>query len=176
MSHFRLLISAAILAIASSAVAQEIEAPRLAAVNVSYIARTSVFGKTTLSKIEDEAQRRQTEIAARAADLQKQQLELQQTGVGLTERARLDLQRAFDRARVDFDRFREDTQRDLQGLQAQFEADFKLKVAPVIEEIAKEKGYQFVFNADDNPLIAWLSKTADISDEVVKRLDAAGKR
>ena len=104
--------------------------------------------------------------------MQKQQLELQTSGAGLSDRARADLQRAFDRARVDLDRFREDAQRELQELQSQFTVDFRAKLIPVVDEIAKEKGYQFVFNVEDNPLIAWLNPSTDISDEVVKRLEA----
>jgi len=170
MSGIRFAVVLALVAVAVPAFAQD--PPRIAAVKVSYVAQASSFGKAALARIESEAKKKEGEIAAKAAEVQKQQLQLQQPGIGLTERSRADLQRAFDRARVDLDRFREDAQRELQELQSQFDIDFRAKLGPVVDEIAKEKGYHFVFNVDDNELIAWLSPSTDISDEVVKRLDA----
>lgn len=170
MADARFVICAALIAVASPVFGQDIDTPKFAAVNVAYVARTSAFGKTALARIEAEARKREVEVSAKSLEIQKQQTELQ--GLGLTDRSRADLQRAFDRARVDFDRLREDAQRELQGMQAQFESDFRVKLGPVVDEIAKEKGYHFVFNIDDNPLIAWFAPAADISDEVVKRLDA----
>ena len=175
MSWIRFAIVLTLVAVASPAFAQVIDPPRIAAVKVSYVAQASSFGKAALAHIESETKRKEAEVAAKAAEVQKQQLQLQQPGIGLTERARADLQRAFDRARIDLDRFREDAQRELQALQSQFDIDFRAKLGPVVDEIAKEKGYHFVFNVDDNELIAWLSPSTDISDEVVKRLDAAKK-
>jgi Skp family chaperone for outer membrane proteins len=172
MLHGRIALAAAFAVMAVPAFAQELETPRIAAVKVSYVAQTSSFGKAALARMENEAKKKELEISAKAADVQKQQVAIQQSGVGLSDRARADLQRAFDRARVDLDRFREDAQRELQELQAQFDVDFHAKLGPVVDEIAKEKGYHFVFNVDDNELIAWLSPSTDISDEVVKRLDA----
>ena len=169
MSWIRSAVVFALVAVAVPVFAQE--TPRIAAVKVSYVAQASSFGKAALLRIDDAAKKKDAELSAKAAELQKQQAELQ-GGIGLSERARADLQRAFDRARVDFDRLREDAQQELQGLQAQFEADLRVRLGPVVDEIAKEKGYQFVFNADDNPLVAWFAPAADISDEVVKRLDA----
>jgi hypothetical protein len=92
----------------------------------------------------------------------------------MSERARADLQRAFDRGRVDLARFREDAQAELRGLQAQFEAEFRLKVSPLVDQLSRERGYSFVFGLE-HPIIAWFHPDVDISDEIVKRLDAAEK-
>jgi hypothetical protein len=56
-------------------------------------------------------------------------------------------------------------------MQTQFEADFRVKLAPIVDAICKEKGLHFVFGIEQ-AAIMWWSPAADISDEVVKRLDA----
>ena len=104
----------------------------------------------------------------------KQQAELEQQVSTMSARARADLQRAFDRARVDFDRFREDAQAELRVLQTEFEAQFRLKVTPLVDQLSRERGYSFVFGLE-HPIIAWFSPEVDVSDEIVKRLDAREK-
>ena len=41
----------------------------------------------------------------------------------------------------------------------------------MIEEVSKEKGLQFVFGLEQAAIV-WWNPAADISDDVVKRLDA----
>ena len=81
------------------------------------------------------------------------------------------LQKALERSRVEFERFQQDTQKEIEGLQAKFDADFRIKLAPIVDEISKEKGLHFVFGIDQAAII-WWSPTVDISDECIKRLDA----
>jgi outer membrane protein len=147
-----------------------------ATVNLSYIAQSSKAGKAALARLKEAGKRKEAEAATKAADLRKQQVALQEPGSVLSERARADLQKAFERSRVDFDRFRQDAQAELQGLQAEFEAEFRLKLAPIVDQISKEKGFHFVFGLEQSTMIVWANPRLDISDEVVKRLDAAPER
>ena len=57
-------------------------------------------------------------------------------------------------------------------MQNKFDADFRVKLAPILEEISKEKGLHLVFGIDQAAII-WWNPAVDISDECVKRLDAA---
>ena len=59
----------------------------------------------------------------------------------------------------------------MQDLQTQFEIDFRAQLAPIIEEVSKEKGLQFVFGLEQAGIV-WWSPAVDISEDVVKRLDA----
>ncbi|HUQ88318.1 MAG TPA: OmpH family outer membrane protein [Vicinamibacterales bacterium] len=169
---FRLAAIVAILAAtALPSSAQTIDSTKIGAVNLSYIARMSKAGKAGLARIEDLGRQKTAEVEIVAADLQRKQAELQRNAIGITERARLDLQRAFDKARVDFDRVQQDAQKAMQDLQAQFELDFRAQLAPIIDEVSKEKGLQFVFGLEEAAIV-WWSPSVDISEDVVKRLDA----
>ena len=144
-----------------------------ATVNLSYIARASKAGKAALARLEEAGKRKEVEAAARAAEVQKQQAALQQEGSVMSDRARADLQKAFERLRIDFDRFRQDAQAELQGMQSEIEANFRLKLIPIVDQISKEQGFHFVFGLEQSTMIVWANPRLDISDEVVKRLDAA---
>jgi Skp family chaperone for outer membrane proteins len=171
----RSLICAALIAAFSSQAfaAHVVEQIRIAAINLSYVARTSKIGKSELRKIEDVARTRAAEVDIKAAELQRRQVELQKPSAGMSPRALADLQRAFDRSRVDFERFQQDARNEIEAMQTQFDVQFRAKLAPVIDEISKEKGLHFIFGLEQAPMVVWWSPAVDISDEVVMRLDAA---
>ena len=173
LRHGRSILAAAFLAAASTstALAQTIDATRIGAVNLSYVARMSKAGKEGLSRIDEASRRKAAEVDARAAELQKQQVELQQPNAGLSPRALADLQRAFEKSRIDFDRLRQDAQQEIEAMQTRFEIEFRAKLAPVIDEISKAKGLQFVFGLEQAAIV-WWNPALDISEEVVKKLDA----
>jgi Skp family chaperone for outer membrane proteins len=170
----RVIALAVVVASASPALAQVVDSVRIAAVNLAYVARTSKIGKSELAKIDEVARKKAAEIESRASELQQQQVELQKSGLGLSPRAAADLQRAFDKSRVDLERFQQDARNEIAAMQTQFEIQFRAKLRPVIDEISKEKQLRFVFSIDDAP-IAWWSPSVDLSDEVVRRLDAEKK-
>jgi len=172
MLHTRTISIAALLAVfsASSSFAQP-DATKIGAINLSYVARTSKAGKEGLARIEEAGRKKSLEVEAKAAELQKQQTELQKSSIGLSTRALADLQRAFEKSRIDFDRLQQDAQKEIEAMQTQFEIEFRAKLAPVIDKVSKEKGLQFVFGLEQAAII-WWSPSVDISDEVVKGLDA----
>jgi Skp family chaperone for outer membrane proteins len=163
-----------VVAVTSTAFAQGADAIRIGAINLSYVARTSKIGKSEIAKIEDASRQKAAEIEIKAAELQRRQAEFQKTAIGLTPRALADLQRTFEKSRVELDRFRQDVQTELAAMQTKFELDFRAKLTPVIDEVSKEKGLHFVFGLEEAAIV-WWSPAVDISDEVVKRLDG-GKR
>ena len=167
----RLMTFLATLSAPLSAFAQTTDNTHIGAINLSYVARTSRAGKAGLARLDDLTKQKTAAVEIKAAELQRQQNELQKTSLGLTDRARADLQRAFEKARLDFDRLKQDAQNEIDAMQTQFEIDFRAQLLPVLDEVSKEKGLQFVFGLEQAALV-WWSPGVDISDEVVKRLDA----
>jgi outer membrane protein len=156
--------------------AQGVDQFRIAAVNLSYVAQSSKAGKTGLAQLEQLGKKKEAEAAVKAAELEQQRYELQQRGSVMSERARADLQKAFDKGRVEFERFQQDAKSELQGMQRQFEVEFRLKLMPVVDQISREKGLHFVFGLEQSTMIVWWNPALDISDEIVKRLDADAKQ
>jgi len=167
------MLTAAFLAatFTSTAFAQSIDTTKIGAINLSYVARMSKAGKEGLSRIDQASRTKALEVEARAAALQKQQTDFQVSSTGLSARAIADLQRTFEKSRVDFDRLKQDAQKEIDAMQNEFESEFRAKLAPVIDEVSKQKGLQFVFGLEQAAIV-WWSPAVDISEEVVKRLDA----
>jgi len=147
------------------------DAIRIGAVSMAYVARSSKAGQSALAEIDKFVKQKESEAAVKAAELEKQRLELQQNSVGLSARALADLQKAFDKSRVEFERFQQDAQADIERLQTTFDAEFRIKLAPIIDAVSKERGLQFVFGLEQAAIV-WWSPAVDISEDVVKRLDA----
>ena len=168
----RVLIAAVLVAgIAAPAPAQVVDAPRVGAINLSYVARSSKAGQSALAEIEKFATAKEAEAVTRAEALENQRLDVQRRGTGLSDRARSDLQKAFDKTRLEFERFQQDAKEDIQALQLKFDNEFRVKLSPIVSAISKERGLHFVFGLEQAAIV-WWSPAADISDEVVKRLDA----
>ena len=170
----RTLTIAALLAVMfpSASFAQASPSFQIGAVNVSYIARTSRAGKAAIAALDAFGKQKALEVQSKAADLQKQQIELQKQSAAMSPRAVTDLQRAFEKSRLEFDRFQQDAQAEVEAMQTKFDADFRIKLGPIVDEISKEKGLHFVFGIEQAAIL-WWSPAVDISDECVKRLDAA---
>ena len=162
------ILVALIIVAPAHALAQD--ATRVGAISLSYVARSSKAGKAALAEIEKFVKQKEAEVVARGTELDKQREALQKSSVGLSPRALADLQKAFDKSRLEFERFQQDAQNEVQALQAKFDADFRIKLSPIIDAVSKEKGLQFVFGLEQAAIV-WWSPTVDISADVVKRLD-----
>ena len=168
----RSTITLAALLTASSAFAQNADAIRIGAISFTYIARNSKTANAALAQVQAFERKKTGDVESRAAELQKQQVQLQQQSASMSPRAVADLQRAFEKSRLEFTRFQHDAQAEVEAMQQKFEADFRIKLAPIVDAISNEKGLYFVFGIEQTSLLAWWSPAVDISEEVVKRLDA----
>ena len=96
---------------------------------------------------------------------------MQKNSIGLSGRAVGDLQKAFDKSRLEFERFQQDARAEIERMQTTFDAELRVKLAPIVDAVSKEKGLHFVFGLEQAAIV-WWSPSVDISEEVVKRLDA----
>jgi Skp family chaperone for outer membrane proteins len=145
----------ALITAAAPAFAQE--GGRVGAISFAYIARSSQAGKAALAAIEKVVKDKEAEAAVKAAALQKLRLEVPAT--------------LFEKSRVEFERFQQDARAEIEALQQKFDAEFRIKLNPIVDAISKERGLHFVFGLEQAAIV-WWSPAVDISEEVVKRLDA----
>lgn len=151
------------------AAAQSADPFQVGAVSFSYVARTSKAGRAAIAALDAFGRQKSLEVETKAAELRSQQVELQQAA-SMSPRAAADLQRAFEKSRLEFERFQQDAQAEVEALQTKFDAELRVKLAPIVDEISKEKGLHFVFGLEQAAIV-WFSPSVDISDEVVRRLD-----
>lgn len=143
---------------------------RIAIVDVDRVAALSGEGKAATAKLEDLRNKKTAEVSARGKEVEALQAKLAQTGSLVDDAGRLRLQREFERARIDFQRFTADAQAEVQAAQQETIRWFNTKLFPVINELATEKKLWAIFNAED---ALWFNPSLDLTEEVAKRLDAA---
>ena len=77
----------------------------------------------------------------------------------------------LDKLRTERKRVSEDSLKEWQRLQFRLFNKIREEVNPIIENVAKEKGYNLVLDLSSNS-VAYFSLAIDITDDVIKRYDA----
>ena len=129
-------------------------------------------GIATLTALQD---KKAPEIEARNKALQAQEQALQQSLAALNDDAKTQRTNDMDQFRLDTQRFIEDAQAEFLGVQRDIEGAFAIKLRPAVEQVAKSKGIQLIFNLDAGTMI-WADPSLDITDDVVKQLALAATR
>lgn len=83
------------------------------------------------------------------------------------------LEREYQDALTQFQRFQQDKQAEANELRASGLARIQEEIAPVIEQIQTELGYDLVFNSNSTDIVIF-SDRVDITQIVVDRLTAGG--
>ena len=144
---------------------------KIAFIDVNMIAGTSAAGKDASKKLTDFTTKKSAEIADKNKQLQALTTKRDTGGAVLNDSARATLDKDIDKLQRDIQFAQSNAQAELQDLQNELQAEFQKKLIPVIEEVAKEKGLHAVFSIADSGA-AFVHPGLNLSDEVVKRLDA----
>jgi outer membrane protein len=147
---------------------------KVAYINPPLIFQQSTEGKAAVARVQAVVQKKQTEGAAKAKQLQDNQAKLQSSGSVMNEAARTQLEKEIERQQREGERFQQDAQAEINEIQQEVNNEFMKKVQPIIDQIAVEKGLHFVFNAPEAGL-AWAAPGLDISGDVIKKLDSMAK-
>lgn len=142
---------------------------RVAYIDIDRVAALSLAGKESAAKIENLRSKRGADLSERSRVIAALEQKVAQAGV-LNDDARIRLQREYQRARVNFDRLRDDIQTEVQELQEDLLRAFTARVFPVVAEVAGERKLWAVFSGEANLL--WHDPALDLSEEVARRLDA----
>jgi Skp family chaperone for outer membrane proteins len=173
----RTLLAAAAVLVPFSAYAQ---APAADASSVPLVARIACFspqrafaesadGKATLARLSTLQDARARTIEEKNKTLQAQEQALERNSSLLSESARTEKTAEVQKLRIDVQRFIEDAQAELMGIEREAENAFVVKLKPALAKVARDKGLQIVFNADDGQ-VAWFDPSVDITSDVVKQL------
>ncbi len=128
---------------------------KVGCIDLAYVAANSRQGKLELSELETFTRNKQIEIDERAKMLGAQETRLRNDARhdrSGTRRARA----LVRKAQLDFARFREDTQTEVQQFAASIEQPLRARLFPIVDAISKEKGLTLVFTVDA-PGLVWFS-------------------
>ena len=110
---------------------------RIGLVDFGRVAAVSTSGKAMSARVVELRSRKEAEVQARSKDVAALESKLTQTADVLNAAAREQLRRQFERAQVDFQRFSEDAQAEVQQVQREIEQAFLAKARPAVEAVAR---------------------------------------
>jgi Skp family chaperone for outer membrane proteins len=145
---------------------------KVAFFNPQVVFQNSSEGKAAVGRVNALIQKKQTENADKAKQLQANQQKLQTSGSVMNEAARTQLEKEIERQTKDAERFQQDAQAEINELQQEVQNEFVKRLSPIIDQIATEKSLQILFNTVESG-IAWASPGLDLTPEVIRKLDAA---
>jgi len=145
---------------------------KIAFIDINLIASSSAAGKDASKKLQDMNNKKLAELQDKNKQLQALTTKRDTGSVVLNDAARAQLDKDIDKLQRDIQFAQTNAQAEMQDLQNELQGEFQKRLLPIIEEIAKEKGLHAVFSIADSGA-AYVQLGLNISDEVVKRLDAA---
>jgi outer membrane protein len=146
---------------------------KYAFVNIQRIAAESAAGKTLAGKVQALNQQKVNELNEKNKALQASQQKLEAGASVLSATAAAQLQKDIERQQIDIQRFTEDAQQEVTTLQTQLQDEFQVRLTPIIQDVANERGLHLLFSVVDSGLV-WADPALDITTEVIQKFDAAG--
>jgi outer membrane protein len=150
------------------------EGAKFAFVDIQAIASNSAEGKAATAKLDDLKKKKNADLLAKNTSLKAMQDKLNAGGSVLNDQTRAQLEKDIEKAQRDLQFAQQDAQTELTDMTNQLQADFQEKLNPVLESVRAEKGLLMIFSIRDSGVVA-AEAGLDLSNEVVKRFDAAGK-
>jgi outer membrane protein len=147
------------------------EGARIAYIDLQYIASNSAEGKAATAKIQDFTKKAQADLAAKSKQMEELRNKLLQGGTVMSDQARMQLEREIEKLGRELQFAQQDAQDEQNQLTATLQNEFQTRLNPIIDEVAKEKALHMVFSIVDSGAI-WANTGLDITNEVLKRLDA----
>jgi outer membrane protein len=150
------------------------EGAKIAYVVLQRVANESSEGKASTAKIQALQQKKAAELNDKNKQLQTLQQRIEKEGSVMSATAQADVQKQIERLQTEVQRFTQDAQQEIQDLQNQLMQQFEQRIQPILQQVGQEKGLHFIYNAPDSGIV-WADPGLDVSNDVIKKLDAAAK-
>jgi len=170
--HFvRMGMPALVLLSAAMAGAQDI---KVAIVDVERAVALSAEGKKAQEKLKAEYDAKSQVIQQKQKEIDSDQNRLKTQERVLSDSAKAELTRNIQRKQTDLERMTQDAQTEIQQLQQDLFRPILQAARTVINSYSAEKGFTILIDVSlPESNVVWWNKANDITDEVVKLIDAA---
>ncbi len=145
---------------------------KIGVIEVQRIVQESAVGKESLARVQKLQQGKQDELTKRQKELRELEQKIQDQGKSLSEDAMEKLQKEYQGKAVDLKRFQDDAQRELEEAQRKELGDLEKRIMPVINDVAREQGFQLVFNKFNSGLLFADDKATDITELVITKFNS----
>jgi Skp family chaperone for outer membrane proteins len=150
------------------------EGAKFAYVDLQRIAQSSAEGKAAAAKLEELKKQKTAELTEKNKTIEGLRTKLQQGGTVMSDQARGQLEKDIDKLTREIQFLQQSAQAEFEQLENELNQDFQRKLNPILDQVSKEKGLHMLFSIRDNGAV-WADTGLDLSEEIVKRFDAAAK-
>ena len=124
-------------------------------------------GKEAKEKFAQKVNKAQKKIEVKQGELGKLKESIEKKGLLLSEEAREEKEKEYQKELRDYQRFVRDSQEELKGEEAEMSKKIIRELGKVIERMGKEGKYTLILGKNTSGIL-YASDTIDISDEVIK--------
>jgi outer membrane protein len=142
----------------------------VAIVDVQRVVNESIIGKAARSNMESQIQKAKVKLSNLQADLEKGKADLQKQSGILSGSALEERREALGKKQLEVQRAYQDMQEQLAKTNDKEIRRVVEEVQKVVDEMADEKGYSFIFEKDRQSVV-YANPQIDITQDVVKILD-----
>jgi outer membrane protein len=165
-------VAVVVCALAAGAAAQTAAPPpvKIGVFDPNRVFEQSELGKKMRTEIDALTQKKRSEVQTKEEEVKVLQEKYKQEEPSLSEDKRAERERALQQKGIELKRLRDDATREVQQQVSEVEQRFQKQVLAVVELVGKEEGFTLIL---DRASLVFSAPTADITDKIVTRLNAA---
>ncbi len=145
---------------------------KVAVIDSTKTFESSVEGKKALTQLKDKEQQIRTELFNLDTEIQALEKKLDTQKFTLSLESQQKIAFDIDNLKIKYKRYEEDSAQEYRQLHFRLYNKFRAEVMPIIESLAKEKGFTIVFDLSTVGA-AYVHPDFDITQEVIKRYNAS---
>ncbi len=168
MKKLSVVVLALVALISSSAVMAQ---TKVGVVDADQVIYKSVKGKAFLQDLNNFVKQKQDAIKQVVSEAQQTEKEYKTKLASLSDGKKMVMEKKLSDYQTRIKRMQEDAKQELQIKQKEGFERFQKLLQPIIDQLAKEKNLDMVFSRSQSGII-YLSPTADLTAEAIKRVDA----
>lgn len=141
-------------------------------VNPMEVLEKSAEGKSVIARLQEKDNANQAKLANMDDQIRQLETRINTQRLTATNEALMQMSSDLQKLRTDRSRFAEDSSRELTDLQNRLFNKLSSELIPIVEQIGKEMNLEVIFDITKTGII-YITPTADLTAEVIKRYDAS---
>lgn len=169
-------LSLVLMSQAGAALAQPVDpsvaATRMAVIDVQRLLFDSKVGQQAVETLRNLREQKQAEAQTHESEISALQDRVAEGRLSLSQDRLAELEKQVEDKLIDYQRFQDDAERELQEGQEETFGAIERDVMPIINQAAVELGYSVILNKFQSGLL-FASETIDITDTILERFNQA---
>jgi outer membrane protein len=131
-------------------------------------------GKVALGEFQKKVEAKRDELEKKNNEIQELQKQLQSQARTLNDESRAALTKSIDSKTTELQRAQDDAQKEFGQMQNEILGRIGNRVGPLVQQYAKENNFSLIVDSSNqNSQVVYFDPTIDITEEIIKRADAA---